>query len=137
MSGPFDKHLKVLLFAREAEKCKTIEEMVEFCKSFLKDNEPDPLEWKSEPDDSWNFSPANARALTFDRDAIRAELSMSVYEIMNRRAHHPEYEELYLHRELNEIVVRHLLESGFIKYTQREDHLNGYTIFRAELGVWK
>jgi hypothetical protein len=139
MSGPFDKHLKVLLFAREAEKCKTIEEMVEFCKNFLKDNEPkpDPLEWKSEPNESWIFSPANARFNTFNKDTIGAEVSTSSYEAMNLRADRPEYQELYLRRELNDMIVGYLLKSDFIKYSQREDPLNRSTILRAELGVWK
>ena len=137
MSGPFDKHLKALLFTREAEKCKTMEEMVEFCKNFLKDNEPDPLEWKSEPDALWHFSPANARALAFDRDTIGAEVSTSLYEAMNLRADRLEYQELYLRRELNDNIVRYLLESNFIKYSQRDDYLGRSTILRAELGVWK
>jgi len=33
--------------------------------------------------------------------------------------------------------VGYLLESDFIKYSQREDPLNRSTILRAELGVWK
>ena len=130
MFDPFEKHVKNLLFTREAEKCDTLEAKIKFCRQFLKENVTSELGWTPSIID--NDLRCNLNLHNNHKTSVQAEIMVPLYD--NQTI--PAGQKNHIESQLNTKMIMLCISSGFVTYSQRDDYQLRAVICRAQLGVW-